>query len=117
VIVWFWIEPILGIFNATDPVLLGTAATFLRIQIVSYLVWGLVIVFTLSLNGIGDTMIPLLTNIVTMTGVQLTLAYYLPQWTGLGVYGVRWALVTGQLLRAIIYPLYFKSGRWKRKKV
>lgn len=34
----------------------------------------------------------------------------------LGVYGVRWAMVTGQLLRAIIYPLYFSSGRWKRKK-
>jgi putative MATE family efflux protein len=117
IILWFEVESILRIFNATDPVLLDMAANFLRIQIVSYMVWGLVIVLTLFLNGIGDTLIPLITNVVTMLGIQLTLAYFLPQVTGLGVYGVRWAIVTGQMMRAIIYPLYFSSGRWKRKKV
>ncbi len=117
VIVWFFIESILRIFNATDPTLIETAATFLRIQIASYMVWGVVIVLTLFLNGVGDTLIPLMTNVVTMLGIQLTLAYVLPEMTNLGVNGVRWAIVIGQMMRAIIYPLYFSSGRWKRKKV
>jgi len=116
-IIWFKAETILGIFNASDPALIATAANFLHIQIVSYLVWGLVIALTLTLNGVGDTLIPLVTNIGTMLGIQLSLAYILPHYTDLGVYGVRWAIVAGQLTRAVIYPTYFKLGRWKRKRV
>jgi Na+-driven multidrug efflux pump len=65
----------------------------------------------------GDTMIPMLTNIITMLGIQCTLAYILPQSTSLGMYGVRWAIVAGLVARAIIYPTYFSTGRWKHKKV
>ncbi len=115
-IIWFQIESILYIFNS-DPTLVNIAATFLRIQIVGYLVWGLVVALSLFLNGVGDTLVTMLTNLITMFGVQLTLAYFLPQVTSLGVYGVRWAIVTGVLMRAIIYPTYVKLGRWKRKKV
>ena len=116
-IIWLWIKDILRIFTS-DPALIQTTATFLRIQIVSYLVWGLVVALSMVLNGVGDTMIPMLTNLVTMWGVQMSLAYFLPRLVpGLDVYGVRWAIVAGIGVRAIIYPIYFKSGRWKRKKV
>jgi Na+-driven multidrug efflux pump len=116
VIIWFWVEYILRIFNS-ESALVGTAATFLRIEIASYLVWGSVITFTMVLNGVGDTLIPMVTNILTVWGVQIPLAYFLPGATGLGVYGVRWAMVAGIVGRAIIYPTYFRTGRWKRKKV
>lgn len=115
-IVWFWIESILRIFTG-DAALIAVSATFLKIQIVSYLVWGLVVVMNLMLNGVGDTWIPMATNLVTMFGVQLGLAYFLSNSTDLGVNGVRWAIVAGILVRAIIYPTYFSTGRWKRKKV
>jgi putative MATE family efflux protein len=117
IIIWLWIKDILRIFTS-DPALIQTTATFLRIQIVSYLVWGLVVALSMVLNGVGDTMIPMLANLVTMWGVQMSLAYFLPRLVpGLDVYGVRWAIVAGIGVRAIIYPLYFRSGRWKRKKV
>jgi len=115
-VIWFWIEPVLHIFTS-DPELIEIAATFLRIQIVSYLVWGLVVALSLVLNGVGDTMIPMITNLITMWGIQMSLAYFLPRFTGLDVYGIRWAIVAGIGVRAIIYPLYFKTGRWKKKKV
>jgi putative MATE family efflux protein len=116
IIIWFWVEYILRIFNS-EPDLVGTAATFLRIEITAYLVWGAVITFTQVLNGIGDTLIPMITNMVTVWAVQMPLAYFLPGLTGLGVYGVRWAMVAGILGRGVIYPLYFKTGRWKHRKV
>jgi putative MATE family efflux protein len=115
-IIWLWIEPILHIFTS-DPALIETAANFLRIQTAAYAVWGIVVSLSLVLNGVGDTMAPLVTNIVTMMGIQWVLAYFLPGSTGLGVYGVRWAIVSGVVARAIIYLSYFKLGRWKRKRV
>ena len=116
VVIWFWAEKVVGIFN-TEPSLVEIASTFLRIEIVSYMVFGLVIVLTQCLNGVGDTMIPMVTTLVTMWGVQVPLAYFLPRFTNLGVYGVRWGIVTAIVMRAGIYGTYFKMGRWKRKQV
>ena len=114
-IIWFWVVPMLQIFT-DDTGVVNMAAAFLRISIVSYLVWGLVVSLSLVLNGVGDTFVQMLTNLATMVFVQLTLAYVLSQHTGLGVYGIRWAVVIGIVLRAIIYAAYFKMGRWKLKK-
>ena len=114
-VIWLWIVPILHIFTH-DPDVVNMAATFLRIMIVSYLVWGLVVSLSLVLNGVGDTLVQMLTNLATMVFVQLTLAYILPRYTSLGVYGIRWAVVVGIVMRAGIYTVYFKTGRWKHKK-
>ena len=80
-------------------------------------VFGLVMVLTQCLNGVGDTWIPMITTLLSMWLIQVPLAYFLPNYTGLGVYGVRWAIVTAIALRAIIYTVYFRSGRWKSKKI
>jgi Na+-driven multidrug efflux pump len=49
--------------------------------------------------------------------VQIPLAWALPKYTSLGVYGVRWAIATGSVLGALAYVIYFKAGRWKLKQV
>jgi len=49
--------------------------------------------------------------------VLLPLAFFLPQVTNLGVYGVRWAIVASAVAGAAAYIVYFRLGRWKRKKV
>jgi putative MATE family efflux protein len=116
VIIWFWAEKIVCIFNS-EPDLIIITANFLRINIVSYLVFGLVIVLMSCLNGMGDTYVPMWTTFLTMWLVQVPLAYILPKVTNLGVYGVRWGIVTAIVLRALVYTIYFKLGRWKRKHV
>jgi Na+-driven multidrug efflux pump len=55
--------------------------------------------------------------LLTMGGIMVPLAYILPHATSLGVYGVRWAMVSGNIVRAVIYVVYFKMGRWKRKQL
>jgi putative MATE family efflux protein len=112
--IWFWAEPLVRVFNS-DPELVEIAATFLRIDIISYLVFGLVVVLMNCLNGVGDTIIPMLTTLVTMWMIQLPLAWILPIVTDLGVYGIRWGIVTAIVMRAVIYAVYFRHGRWKRK--
>jgi putative MATE family efflux protein len=114
VVIWLWIKPILGIFT-DDPEVIDMAAKFLIIMIGSYAVWGLVVSLSLVLNGVGDTLVQMLTNLATMVIVQLALAYVLSRYTDLGIYGIRWAVVIGIVIRAVIYTAYFKTGRWKRK--
>jgi len=111
-----WAENIVRIFNA-EPGLVEIASTFLRIAAVGYLVLGVAAVLTDCLNGVGDTMVPMLASLITMWSTQVPMAYFLPKYTGIGVYGVRWAMVTALAMRAITYIIYFKLGRWKRKEV
>lgn len=111
--IWFYAETLVRIFN-DDPELVEVASTFLRIDIVSYLIFGLVVVLMNCLNGVGDTTIPMFTTLVTMWFVQIPLAWLLPDVTELGVYGIRWAIVTGIVMRGVIYAVYFKRGRWRR---
>lgn len=115
-VVLVWAENIVRIFNA-EPGLVEIAGTFLRIAAVGYLVLGVAAVLTDCLNGVGDTMIPMLASLTTMWGAQVPMAYFLPKYTSIGVYGVRWAMVTALAMRAITYVVYFSLGRWKRKQV
>ncbi len=115
-IIWFWAERIFGIYSK-DPKLINLSSTFLRINIASYVFWGVVVALSMCLNGVGDTMVPMITNLITMVGLQLGLAYYLSRYTSLGMYGVRWAAAAGIVVRAFIYSGYFRTGRWKRTRV
>ena len=62
-------------------------------------------------------MIPMVTNLATMLGIQIGIAYWLSKYTGFGVYGIRWAVVAGIVVRGLIYGIYFWKGRWQHKKV
>ena len=116
IIIWLFAENIVYIFNK-DPKLVEITAKFLRIDIVSYMVFGVVVVLMNCLNGMGDTYIPMLTTLLTMWLVQVPLAYILPKITPLGVYGVRWGIVIAIVMRAVVYTMYFKHGRWKHKEI
>ena len=69
------------------------------------------------LNGVGDTVITMVVTLVAMWAVQVPLGYFMPKIGNLGVNGVRWAMVIALVVRAFTYAVYFRMGRWKRKKV
>jgi len=79
--------------------------------------FGFVQTLMQCLNGVGDTWIPMLNTLLTLWIIQMPLAYFLPKINGLGVYGVRWAMVAAVVARAIVFIIYFKGGRWKLRKV
>jgi len=111
-----WAEEVIHIFT-NDPDLVEIASVFLRIATAGFIVAGLVTVLQQSISGAGDTMPPMIIGLLTVWAVQLPLAYFLPQATTLGVYGVRWAIVAGMVMGAVAYVIYFRVGRWKRKRV
>lgn len=111
-----WAEGVIHIFT-NEPGLVEIGSAFLRIATAGFLVAGLITVLQQSISGAGDTLPPMIFGLVMVWAVQLPLAYFLPQATTLGVYGVRWAIVAGMLVGAVAYTTYFRLGRWKRKMV
>jgi putative MATE family efflux protein len=102
----------LSFFN-DDPALLDIAVTWLKIQVVGYLVMGMGMVFMQSYNTAGDTFVPMIVTLVSIWGVQQPLAVFLPD-LGLGQYGIAWAVVAAMAMRLLIYVPYFFSDRWER---
>ncbi len=115
IVVWFWGENVLRIFN-NEPDVLAIGKIFLMIQVLTFLFSGCEVVLQQCLNGAGDTM-PVM--IITLLGfaVQLPLAFVLTRYTGLGVNGAYWAIAIGTIVMAASYTAYFKAGLWKKKRL
>jgi Na+-driven multidrug efflux pump len=113
---FIWAENIVRIFNK-EPAMVDMAAEFLRIQVAGYVFMGLGSVMMNVLNSVGDTLRAMIIDMANLWGVRILLAYLLPRITNLGVYGIRWAIVVDTVTTIIIFFIYFKTGRWKRKKV
>jgi Na+-driven multidrug efflux pump len=115
-----WAPQLVSIFNS-EPEVIEIGSTFLRIAAAGFIFMGFAAVLADCLNGVGDTMIPMIAGLVSMWLVQIPLAYFLPKWnvfgSELGVFGVRWAMVAALAMRAIAYVIYFRAGRWKRLKI
>jgi len=111
-----WAEEIVSIFN-TEPNLVAMTSIFLRIGVTGFLMMGFSSVLMQSISGAGDTVPVMVFSIMTAWGVTIPLAYLLPRVGDLGVYGLRWALVIGMAAGAAASLIYFRTGRWKRKRV
>ncbi len=110
-----WAEGVVSIFGPEPEVVVETAK-FLRIAAVGIFVFSAEPVLMNCLNSVGDTLPPMLAAVIAFWAVQVPVAYFLSQ-TSLGVYGVRWGIVVGMVASALSLFIYFRTGRWKRKKV
>ncbi len=109
-------ESVVTIFNKESG-LIEMGSRFIRIATAGYFLIGFVIVLQFCISGAGDTIPPMVISLLMMWLIQLPLAYVLPRYTDLGVYGVRWAMVISISVGTIAYTTYFRLGRWKRKRV
>jgi Na+-driven multidrug efflux pump len=115
-IILIWAEGIMAIFTS-DLALIEMGSDFLRIASAGYVLVALSTVLQSSLAGAGDTITNMVISIAMVWVIQLPLSYALANFTGFGVYGIRWAMVTGISTAAIAYAIYFRCGRWKTKKI
>lgn len=116
VIILIWPQGIIRIFSL-EPGVVDMAAVFLRIMAVGFFIFGFEPVLMNSLNQVGDTIPPMIISIVSFWGIQIPLAYLLPHFTDLGVFGIRWGMVTGMILSSASLAVYFRTGRWQNKKI
>ena len=64
-------------------------------------------VFTQGIANTGATFAPMIITVITMWFIEIPLAMLLAYFTPLGAEGVPWGIVIGNLLRDLIFFLYF----------
>jgi putative MATE family efflux protein len=84
---------------------------------VGYFGFMLNAVFDAAQAGAGDTVSPMVINLVSLWIIQVPLAYLLSRSAGLGAGGIWLALSLGWLLQATLMGLRFRQGHWKLKQV
>jgi Na+-driven multidrug efflux pump len=80
-----------------------------------FIIHGALNVFNGTLRGAGATLFPMITSIICLWIIRIPLAYYLSsQWGRIGIW---WAIGFSISIGLIITYIYYKIGRWKKKRV
>ncbi|MDO4755098.1 MAG: MATE family efflux transporter [Parabacteroides sp.] len=80
-----------------------------------FIIHGALNVFNGTLRGAGATLFPMITSIVCLWIIRIPLAYYLSN--QFGRIGIWWAIGLSISIGLIITYIYYKTGRWKKKRV
>ena len=107
---------VLSIFDQSG-VVLETAINALRIICFGYIFFAYGMVIGQSFNGAGDTLTPLLINLVVFWVIQIPLAYLLSITYDWGPNGVFFCIAFCHSLYAVVAIVLFKKGRWKTTEV
>ncbi|MDI6815518.1 MAG: MATE family efflux transporter, partial [Dehalococcoidales bacterium] len=105
---------IISIFDKTaEVVTIGT--DYLRITTPGWLFLAMWTVLRGSFIGAKDVQTPLFISLITLAGLKVPLAFYLPQVAGLGVTGIWWAILGATVIQGLTSASLFRAGRWKPK--
>ncbi len=107
---------IIGIFNPGAGIVEHGAA-YLRIRTLSYVFLATGLVLASALNGAGDTLGPMIILAVSLLGIQLPLAYFLPKSPELVTSGIWLAIAAAHTVQGLSMAAWFRRGRWKQKLV
>jgi putative MATE family efflux protein len=113
---FIWTGPVIRIFDS-DPTLVATGSQFIRIAVAGWAVMGFMFVLMNCLQSAGDTVPTMIINIVSTWAVTIPLALLLPRYLGMGVLGIRWAMSASVIIGALAMVVYFRTGRWKTRRV
>ena len=109
-------HPIVSIFSherQAEPI----AVQCLRIFSISNLFFAFSAVFLQAFNGAGDTLTPTYINLFSFWIVELPLAWYLSEHTGMKLHGVFLAVLLAQIFSLAISGFMFSRGTWAKKHV
>jgi putative MATE family efflux protein len=111
-LVGFLAPQILAIFT-DDSETTAIGIGVLQTLTVGFLAFTVTTVFDAAQAGAGDTVSPMVINLISLWLVQVPLAYVLSRLTGLDADGIWLALNLGWIVQAALMGLRFRQGRWK----
>jgi putative MATE family efflux protein len=112
----FFATTFLEWFN-DNPVVIENGALCLQIMAIGYIAYAYGMVVIQSFNGSGDTQTPTWINLFCFWLFQLPVAYLLAIALDLGPLGVFIAIVSAEVLIAVVGVLLFRKGKWKTVRV
>lgn len=107
-------NPLLHMF--TDDVrVIAIGHEYLIIVGACYILFSTMFTFNAVTRGAGATLVPMFITLAALWLVRVPCAYFLSN--TLGEEGVWWSIAPAWLFGSVGALLYFRSGRWKTKKV
>jgi putative MATE family efflux protein len=116
VVMLIWTPPVARIFS-NDPTLEATTVQFIRIATAGWVFMGFMFVLMNSLQSAGDTIYPMIVTIVTTWILMILPCYLISKYTNAGIIGIRWILSANVFTGALANVIYFRTGKWKTKRV
>jgi len=109
-------EPLVATFDST-PQVVTLGAECLRVVAPSLVASALGVVLARGFDGAGNTVPAMVVNLLTLWGLEVPLAYGFSRWLQWGVAGVWWGRAIANLANGLLFALWFRLGRWKRREV
>lgn len=109
---YFLARPLVAAF-AEEPEAIQYGVDALKLFAIGYVAFGLGLVPVQAFNGAGDTRTPTLINFICFWMIEIPLGYYFAYSLGWELEGVVGAVVTAEVILAVIAIVLFKRGRWK----
>jgi len=100
-----------------DAESVSAGVQIMRILSLGYLAFAFNGVYDAAQGGAGDTVSPMIINMVALWLIQIPLAYVLPRMFGLGANGIWVALVIGWFAQAALMVWRYRQGRWKSRQI
>ncbi len=112
-IAWLFAGPIMRMFT-NDPAVVEAGKDYLYIVSIFYIIFSAMFVFHAVLRGAGDTVIPMFISLISLWVVRVPISWILSQYWG--PKGIWWGIPIAWSIGALLSFLYYKTGRWKRRK-
>ena len=114
-IVFFIAAPFIMTLFTDVPLVVDSGIAGLRILCLGYIFYAYGMVISQAFNGSGDTRTPTFINLFSFWALQIPLAYFLANHTGLAYEGVYWAIIMSESVLAVIAITLFRRGKWKEQ--
>jgi len=114
VLIGLFSTPLMKAFTK-DPEVVAIGANYLIIICSFYLLFTIMFTFTGLLRGAGDTLIPMFITLLSLWIIRIPLAVFLS--SKFGITGIWWAIPIAWSFGMIASFLYYKTGKWKKKRV
>ena len=116
-LVFIAFAPVIIRLFTSDPDVLRTGTSCLRIISCSYVAFAYGMVLMQAFNGAGDTLTPTYVNLFGFWIVEIPLAWFLAMHTSFGVNGVFSSIVVAQSVVVLITLYLFRKGNWAKQRI
>ena len=114
-VLWLFARPIYG-FLSKDPQIVALGAQVMLVEVFLEIGRSFNIVLVRNLQAVGDVKYPVAVGIASQWIIAVGLAWFLGIHQGMGLVGMWIAFAIDENVRAAIFLLRWKSGRWRQMK-
>ncbi len=104
-------------FFTTEPEVARYAVQYIHVVSMAYLLLGFTMVISRALNAAGNIMQVTLLYIVMFYVIQLPMAYLLGVRLHWELTGIFTAIVSSEIVLAVLFLMIFRNGKWKTIKI